>query len=85
MFWRSTCLTSSAFMAVSFFMHDSAPCHKAKKVTRFLDQQEINVLELPGNSPDLNSIKNCWQKMKKTTSEKKTLNLDTFKEELNKM
>ena len=27
------------------FMHDSASCHKAKKVTRFLEQQQINVLE----------------------------------------
>ena len=67
------------------FMHESAPCHKAKKVTRFLDQQEINVLEWPGNSHDLNPIKNCWQKMKKTMSEKKTPNLDTLKEELKKV
>ena len=44
------------------FMHDSAPCYKAKKVTRFLEQQQINVLEWPGNSPDLNPIKNCWRK-----------------------
>ena len=46
------------------FMHDSTPCHTAKKVTRFLEQQQINVLEWPGNSPDLNPIENCWQKMK---------------------
>ena len=35
------------------FMHNSAPCHKIKKVS------------FPGNSPDLNPIENCWQKMKK--------------------
>ena len=23
------------------FMHDSAPCHKAKKVTRFLEERHI--------------------------------------------
>ena len=47
------------------FMHDSAPCHKAKKVTRFLEQKQTNVLKWPGNSPGLNPIENCWQKMKK--------------------
>ena len=41
------------------FMHDSSPCHKAKKVSRFLDQKQINVLEWPGNSLDLNPIENC--------------------------
>ena len=47
------------------FMRDSAPCHKAKKVTRFLEQQQINVLEWKGNSLDLNPIESCLQKMKK--------------------
>ena len=55
------------------FMHDSAPYHNAKKVTRFLEQQQINALELPGNSFELNPIESCWQKMKKTISEKKPL------------
>ena len=50
------------------FMHDSAPCHKARKVTRYLKQKQINILKLLGNSLDLNPIKNCWHKMKKTIS-----------------
>ena len=29
----------------SVFMHDSAPCHKARKVTEWLTQRNINVLE----------------------------------------
>ena len=40
---------------------------------------------MAGNSPDLNPIENCWQKIKKTMSEKKTPNLDTLKEELKKV
>ena len=47
------------------FMHDSAPCYKARKVTRHLEQKQINILEWFGNIPDLNSIKNCRHKMKK--------------------
>ena len=67
------------------FMHDSAPCHKARKVTSYLEQKQINILEWPGNSPNLNLIKNCWDKMKKTMSEKKTTNFGALKEELKKV
>ena len=48
----------------SVFMHDGAPCHRSKVVQSFLDQQRINVLEWPGNSPDLNHIENLWSTMK---------------------
>ena len=67
---------------IEMFMHDSAPCHKARKVTRYLKQKQINILEWPGNSPDLNPIKNYWHKIKKTMSEKKSTNPGALKEEL---
>ena len=53
------------------FMHDSAPCHKARKISRYFEQKQISVLEWPGNSSDLNPIETCWHKIKKKTSEKK--------------
>ena len=40
------------------FMHDSAPWLKAQSITVFLEMQAIKVLPWPGNSPDLNPIKN---------------------------
>ena len=46
------------------FMHDSAPCHKARKVTRYLEQKQINILKWLGNSPNLHPIENCWHKIK---------------------
>ena len=66
-------------------MHDSAPCHKARKVTRYLEQKQINILEWPGNSPDLNPIENCWHRMKKNMSQKKTPNLGSLQDELKKV
>ena len=60
------------------FMHDSAPCHKTRKVTRYLESKQINILEWPGNSPDLNPIENCWHKIKKYVR-KQTKTLEHWK------
>ena len=42
----------------SIFMQDNAPCHKVKKVTNYLQENEIRVMNWPAQSPDLNPIKN---------------------------
>ena len=46
------------------FMYDGAPCHWAKSMKNFLQEKNVDILNWPENSPDLNTIKNLWHVMK---------------------
>ena len=37
-------------------LHDGAPAHRARATTAYLNANNVNVVDFPGKSPDLNII-----------------------------
>ena len=54
----------------NMFMQDGAACHHSKLVSYFF--KNIETLDWPGNSPDLNPIKNLWAILKDKVADKQT-------------
>ncbi|KAG1664759.1 Flotillin-1 [Nymphon striatum] len=47
------------------FQQDLAPCHTSRKMRTFFEESGLEVLDWPGNSPDINPIENLWAIMKR--------------------
>lgn len=56
------------------FQQDNASCHTAKRVKDWFGRNGVQVLDWPGNSPDLNPIENLWKRLKVLVAEKQPTN-----------
>ena len=50
---------------------DNASAHTSAKTTKYFNDNRINTLSWPAQSPDLNIIESCWSRLKYKISEKK--------------
>ena len=64
------------------FQQYNAPCHTSGAMKKWFERKKINVLEWPGNSPDLNPIENLWALMKRKLIKKCPSNITDLKEKI---
>ena len=67
-------------LGATTFQHDGAPCHTARTVKQYLQAQHVDVLDWPGQSPDLNPLENLWQIMKRKVAHRLPTDLNNLKE-----
>ena len=66
---------SDLFGAEEFiFQQDGAPCHTARVCKTWFQDNNVRLLDWPGNSPDLNPIENLWARLKRLVASRRPSN-----------
>ena len=66
----------------SFIFQDSAPAHSSKLLMQFFNENNIDMLPHPPQSPDLNSIENLWAYISREIIKKNPKTVNQLKNEI---
>jgi hypothetical protein len=67
------------------YQQDNAPCHKAKSVTELFKQNNINALQWPARSLDLNPIENAWTVLNRKLTKEPVASAEDLRENLKQL
>ena len=65
-----------ATVETRIFMQDNTPCHKAKTVLSFLEEEGITVMKWPPQNPDMNPLENVWKIIEEKAQNRNPQNID---------
>ena len=62
---------------------DNDPKHTSNVAQQFLDQEVLETIDWPSNSPDINPTENLWSVLERNVEKRKPANIDELEEFLN--
>ncbi|CAH1991553.1 unnamed protein product [Acanthoscelides obtectus] len=65
-----------------FFQQDNAPCHKSREAMHWFEENGVNLLSWPPQSPDLSPIENLWHIVKSKIAQHHCASKTALKEKI---
>ena len=67
------------------FQQDNAPIHKCQVVLKWLKNRNVNLMDWPSQSPDLNPIENVWSFIKMEIDKHQIISRHMLREKINEI